>query len=282
MVQYMGKACESCKRVFEENEQIVYCPQCGAPLHRSCWEEKGGCPYSDRHASGFKWAPPAMEVWKAEEEKVLRLIEERRQREQEELDRQYSEKIYNGVSEREMTSFMNVKGVESLYRLAVIKRMILERKTVNLNFFAGLLSPYYQFFHGMLPLGGLMLLVYFITSLPVIITYYLAYAFPGTAEEMVNSFGLLDAINLTSYLRIGTLIFVGIFGDYLYIQHMVKKIKKIRNNFKDESSEEYLSALSAAGKGSGKLVGLCLLIQAALAVITFFVLQTVDFGALLT
>lgn len=277
----MGKACESCKRVFEEDEQVVYCPQCGAPLHRSCWEEKGGCPYSDRHASGFKWAPPAAEVWKAEEENIVRLIEERKQREQEELNRQYSEKKYNGVSEREMMSYMNVNGIESLHRMAVIKHMISEKKLVNLNFFAGLLSPYYQFFHGMLPLGALLMLIYFVTSIPVAIVYYLAFAFPEAAEEMVTGFGLLEAINLTSYLRIGILIFVSIFGDYLYIQHMVKKIKKIRLNFKDESSEEYLSALSAAGRGSWRLVGLSFLIQAALSVIMFFVLQYVDFAALL-
>lgn len=281
MVQYMGKACESCKKTFEENEQIVYCPLCGAPLHRSCWEEKNGCPYSERHASGFKWAPPAVDVWKAEEENIVRRIEERRQREEEELDRQYGEKKYNGVCERELMSFMNVNGFEALYRLESIKRLIAEKRLISLNFFAGILSPYNQFFHGMLPLGGLLLLVYFIMSIPSAVVYYLALAFPETAETMVNSCGLLDAVNLMSCLRIGIMLLLSVFGDYLYAQRMVKKIKKIRLQYEDEASEEYLSALAAAGKGSWRTVGLCILIQTVLSFITVFVLQAVDFSALL-
>ena len=281
MIQYVGKACESCKKAFDENEQIVYCPQCGAPMHRECWEEKGGCPYSDRHSSGFKWAPPAAEVWKAEEENIVQLIEERKRREEETLDREYGEKKYMGVCEREMMSFMNVRGVESLYRLAVIKHMISEKKLVNLNFCAGLLSPYNQFFHGMLPLGFLLLAVTFVTSIPSIIVNYLAVMFPETAEAMITGCGLLDTVNIMSYLRIGIMIFVSVFGDYLYIQWMVKKIKKIRENFEDERSEEYLSALAAAGRGKWGLVGLCFLIQMLLSAIMIFVLGAVDFGALL-
>lgn len=281
MIQYVGKACESCKKAFDENEQIVYCPQCGAPMHRECWEEKGGCPYSDRHSSGFKWAPPAAEVWKAEEENIVQLIEERKRREEETLDREYGEKKYMGVCEREMMSFMNVRGVESLYRLAVIKHMISEKKLVNLNFCAGLLSPYNQFFHGMLPLGFLLLAVTFVTSIPSMIVNYLAVMFPETAETMITGCGLLDTVNIMSYLRIGIMIFVSVFGDYLYIQWMVKKIKKIRQNFEDERSEEYLSALAAAGRGKWGLVGICFLIQMLLSAITIFVLGAVDFGALL-
>ena len=281
MIQYVGKACESCKKAFNENEQIVYCPQCGAPMHRECWEEKGGCPYSDRHSSGFKWAPPAAEVWKAEEENIVQLIEERKRREEETLDREYGEKKYMGVCEREMMSFMNVGGVESLYRLAVIKHMISEKKLVNLNFCAGLLSPYNQFFHGMLPLGFLLLAVTFVTSIPSMIVNYLAVMFPETAETMITGCGLLDTVNIMSYLRIGIMIFVSVFGDYLYIQWMVKKIKKIRQNFEDERSEEYLSALAAAGRGKWGLVGICFLIQMLLSAITIFVLGAVDFGALL-
>ena len=282
MIQYVGKACESCKKAFDENEQIVYCPQCGAPMHRECWEEKGGCPYSDRHASGFKWAPPAVEVWKAEEENIVQIIEERKRREEENLDREYGEKKYMGVCEREMMSFMNVRGVESLYRLAVIKRMISEKRLVNLNFCAGLLSPYNQFFHGMLPLGFLLLAVTFVTSIPSMIVNYLAIMFPETAETMITSCGLLDTVNIMSYLRIGIMIFVSVFGDYLYIQWMVKKIKKIRENYEDERSEEYLSALAAAGRGKWGLVGVCFLIQMLLSAIMILVMGGVDFGALLS
>ena len=35
--------CTKCEKTFTENDNIVYCPTCGAYYHIDCWNENGGC-----------------------------------------------------------------------------------------------------------------------------------------------------------------------------------------------------------------------------------------------
>ena len=55
MFFYNGCRCPVCDRPFQEDEDIVACPQCGAPHHRDCWKQEGHCHFEDRHAEGFRW-----------------------------------------------------------------------------------------------------------------------------------------------------------------------------------------------------------------------------------
>ena len=43
MSLYKGYKCAACGNVFDENDDVVVCPECGAPHHRSCYLEKGQC-----------------------------------------------------------------------------------------------------------------------------------------------------------------------------------------------------------------------------------------------
>lgn len=55
MISYKGYACPVCGKAFEENDDIVVCPECGAPHHRRCWEKEGRCGLSTSHSSDFSW-----------------------------------------------------------------------------------------------------------------------------------------------------------------------------------------------------------------------------------
>lgn len=61
-MRYQNESCALCGRPFDEGAgpapDIVVCPDCGAPLHRACWKEHGGCPYAERHGS-YVWQPKA-------------------------------------------------------------------------------------------------------------------------------------------------------------------------------------------------------------------------------
>lgn len=58
MYDYTGCQCSVCHQEFQPGDDIVVCPDCGAPYHRACYEYAGGCVYSGRHGEGFEWAPP--------------------------------------------------------------------------------------------------------------------------------------------------------------------------------------------------------------------------------
>lgn len=55
MSRYTGLLCESCKKPFTDNDDIVVCPDCGAPHHRSCYEAQGHCALQDKHSEKFVW-----------------------------------------------------------------------------------------------------------------------------------------------------------------------------------------------------------------------------------
>lgn len=55
MSRYTGLLCESCKKPFTDNDDIVVCPDCGAPQHRSCYETQGHCALRDQHSDKFVW-----------------------------------------------------------------------------------------------------------------------------------------------------------------------------------------------------------------------------------
>lgn len=320
MEELKGEVCEACGKEFEEKDintdGIVYCPVCGAPVHRSCWEEKGGCPFEDRHAEGYVYqqeeekkgytVKTVSEIYSeavhgeqgglqgdaenpdsdfdshSEEElaEQLRKFLENRSSEgsnKEKTYEEYGEKKYYGVSEREMMCFLNVDGPQRLYRLAMIKYMIVTGKKTNLNIFAGLLNPYNQFYKGMTFLGLLLTVFNYIMSLPQIIVYYMTFFKDKAAETAeaviggIDETALLSASNTLWFIQLIVVILLCVFGDYLYISFMVKKIKKIRSRFENEQSEEYLTALADAGRPRLSLVVLGFVLQAFLSLLTLLV-----------
>lgn len=48
-------SCDGCGRKFQQGEDIVVCPVCGTPQHRSCYELNGKCVNEEKHNNGFEW-----------------------------------------------------------------------------------------------------------------------------------------------------------------------------------------------------------------------------------
>jgi len=42
---------------MHEDDDIVVCPECATPQHRSCWLENGHCINQDKHGTDFIWTP---------------------------------------------------------------------------------------------------------------------------------------------------------------------------------------------------------------------------------
>ena len=238
--------CGFCNIAFKDDDDVVFCPDCGAPAHRSCWQQEGECVYADRHGKGFRWQSPA----------EIARDEAREHREQAEND--FCEKKYMGVSEREMLYVLNARSPQGLYRMALMKYMAAENRKVGFNVFAGILSPYNQFYKGMSAFGVLLTFVNFVTSLPQILLYYVSFFAENTADELFANGAFLGVANLMSYLQLTVMALLCVFGDYLYLLYMVKTIKKVRMDYEDDRSEDYVMALSEAGRTrwSRVLIGL--------------------------
>lgn len=59
MANFIGSKCIVCDKLFEKDDDIVVCPECGTPYHRNCYLEKGNCINTELHEKN--------ETWKAED-----------------------------------------------------------------------------------------------------------------------------------------------------------------------------------------------------------------------
>ncbi len=55
MPNFTGCPCKVCQNLFREEDDIVVCPECGTPYHRSCYEANGTCINTALHESGRSW-----------------------------------------------------------------------------------------------------------------------------------------------------------------------------------------------------------------------------------
>ena len=56
MLYYEGLTCPVCNKHFEEGEDIVTCPHCGLPHHRSCWLQENRCHDAENHGTENQWS----------------------------------------------------------------------------------------------------------------------------------------------------------------------------------------------------------------------------------
>lgn len=61
MSRYASVDCPICKKTLENGEEIVVCPECGAPYHKSCYQREGHCVYTELHEKGESWEAPKKE-----------------------------------------------------------------------------------------------------------------------------------------------------------------------------------------------------------------------------
>lgn len=52
---YEGMCCPVCYSKFFEDDDIVVCPDCGAPHHRDCYNSLGHCKYIAQHGTEQQW-----------------------------------------------------------------------------------------------------------------------------------------------------------------------------------------------------------------------------------
>lgn len=55
MANFTGAKCEYCKKIFEQTDDIVVCPECGTPYHRECYNQAGECINYELHQRGEDW-----------------------------------------------------------------------------------------------------------------------------------------------------------------------------------------------------------------------------------
>ncbi len=57
MTYFYNAVCPVCQQPLDKSQDIVVCPECGAPYHRACYKQAGKCLYEDKHGTDFTYLP---------------------------------------------------------------------------------------------------------------------------------------------------------------------------------------------------------------------------------
>ncbi len=149
------------------------------------------------------------------------------------------ERGVDGVSQRELTFF---SAFSVTHYLKAFTPFLLGLRKTGFNLMGGILMPINQFFRRMDGLAfALLALIALVEGVPV----------------MLERFALVSA-ELAGTLLIGGRVLLGaaavlmcVFGDYIYYKFAVKRIKKIREQFKGSvNTMDYFTALYVSGRPS--------------------------------
>lgn len=306
MTRFENKLCPICRVRFVKTADVVVCPTCGTPHHRSCYSIKGKCALEELHAEGWSWKGLLPDELKEREEMLkatgLPLIEpskaldelrreeipaktsatpppyeeEQRMFEEElgddnpfaELFKKFSDKEIgeDGVSMHELVAF----SATSVYHYG--KAFDAFRGNSGKPGASGKkrilsLNLSSGLFAPMFQVYRKMHL-FGIISLLLLLAPSIAAAF--VPDSIANELGN-ELMVLFQFVNIIIRIILCAFGDYVYYRHCISRIKKFRKSYDgDTRSEDYYLGLYEYGKPSiaGAAIG-CLALMLGYATVLY-------------
>ncbi len=285
--------CAFCKAILFDDDDVVYCPDCGAPHHRECYKSLGHCARIEYHG---KDEPAELEqkeksdldregktcpaCGKMSSSDTLfcpycgnRFIEPEEQEAQPEPPPEHDP--YSGVSPEEELDGVSATELASYVRLntrrylPLFKSFAGNKRKVGWNWAGFLFGPSWLFFRkcGIQGISAMLFSVIgYLMMCPLTSKYYTAVmgVLGGMTEEqieqitniepyadiiMADFMKAVDVSSLLLFLLGGVVLLlinvvVGMFGDRIYFNHCVEKVKKIHMN---EGIDNKLQAIMLMG-----------------------------------
>ena len=253
-----GPLCDICKEPLDNGEEKVYCPECGTPVHRSCWDKTRECPNTYLHTIGFDWEkehrkreePPARDlpgqsggVWISFDD-LVKEIEETPIRSEDDGE----ELTCLGVSQAELLHFLGINNISTARFFPLFMKMANTGKIFSVNLSALFFAPFYHFYRRMTGPAILLTVARFILMIPTVF-YEMAYWNSRSGDgRMFFAGGDLDSLAAAAnVLSVILQILLLLFTDYIYMRWTVNKILSIREKYKNADTREYYEALAHSG-----------------------------------
>ncbi len=284
MIDCKGQTCPICNVRFLDDDDIVFCPDCGTPHHRSCYKEHGSCANSSLHSSGFTWnpvapeplpqtcrncnatnkpgvpfcgscgvpldAPAPLEV--KSDESFLGAVSAVEMFEQivnisdnEELD---------GIKVKDWRTYIGKAAPRYLFSF---KRMDATKQKINFSLTAMLFAPIFFLYRRMWLIGILALLIDIILSIPSSIrVVQLLYGFEiNIDEETLNTLAYIASI-VTALVNAAW----GAFAIYLYRKSAIKNIKRMKKQAPSEEAYQQVLTKKAGPCGIVMIVSVGIMV----------------------
>lgn len=258
-MKYLGEICSVCSQAFEENNDVVVCPDCGTPHHRHCWQENQACANKDKHKDGFAYyvqveEPVANESIANQEEFTS---ENKQNTNFEEFKNSYGVEFgdkniasLDEIDGIKVKDFMQFIGFSSIYYLPVFYNFSKGKKKTSFNIMAGFFSPFHQLYRRMNVFGILLTIIHLFTSVNLVfdtLRWYFNIDLPTLLSKFNMSESVFnDYLLFAWFIDLAIFVLMALFNDRIYFNYVKKKIKYLRNQFSDD--KEYYAMLSRTGK----------------------------------
>ena len=254
MIDYQNCHCSSCHKPLHEGDDIVVCPECGAPYHRACYEKEGKCVFLEKHGTGFSFAPPKP---KEEEgihcpscnalnqkdnifcERCGQPLRGGQSFAQEETVSRPSfsplgapfpdpagpiptEKSYDGIASAAWAAFI---GSSSQYYLTQFSRMDRLNRKTSICWSALIYAPMYFFYRKMWGWGALSLGLSLLFNVP---SYLALFQSAGVAGSLLSANALEGLALICFVLNFASSVFFALYAFYLYRRHALKKLQALQ------------------------------------------------------
>lgn len=266
MLNYTGVSCPYCNQKFNEDDDIVVCPECGAPHHRECWEKENKCHFSVLHSENFEWKKPFDEE-KAEEENVKTVTcsfcgtenpenaisckkckspinivsnDSENKTGQDAFLASLTDPLggvpknadIGGVTAEELGKFI---GDRSPYFVRMFYILTKRNSSVSFNFFACIFNGFWFLSKKMYKLGiALCAVSMLVFSARAVTEYYLLSTLGSefTVNDLMQSptIGVTMAAYFLSMVQFAIMVLCGMFANSLYMKHCTKTIKSVENS----------------------------------------------------
>ena len=286
MFDHTGHKCAFCNKPFEAGDDVVVCPECGAPYHRSCYQQAGHCVFEEQHGTGFEWKPEpgsepkepdltcprcgaptpadsrfckqcgaAMPEAGAAPQGQAPTSDAERERWTWQMGFMASQfdpaEELDGIPLKDWANFV---GRSAPYYLANFKQLAQSGRKVGFSFSALFFGPFYYMFRKMWSWGLIFFGLEMLISLPSFLLILIASGSAATAGLPVN---LIQ--NLALFSNLASLILAAVRSMValpLYRKHIKKRLDAAYSQFPDAAQRSQ----AAAALGGTGIVGPALLI----------------------
>lgn len=250
-IQQKGISCALCHAYLFEEDDTVYCPVCGAPHHRECYNSIGHCALEEFHGTEKEYKKPVIEEQpKAEQPKQTKRVVFT---DEDELFKAYPHidflggvkpdyKLAKDVTAKEAANFVLSNTMRYIPKFVRLNK----KNKISFNFLAFLFPCGWFLSRKMYKNGivsGLLSVIAALFSIPLENTLFNLGILESASyyqmfEKISNHIGEIPiAVVVASF--IGTMfnltikLVCALFGDYWYKEHTIKTIKQIKSTSED-------------------------------------------------
>ena len=280
-IDFKGQQCVVCKAYLFEEDDVVFCPVCGAPHHRECYEKIGHCALEEFHGTELEYSKVKAQE-KVQEPKVNEKTEKTTETvicpfcyNEFPLEQKVCTncgrpntavnfggvvfdpmgnvpadfKLDEGVTAKEAAKFVRSSSNRYLPKFAKFSA----GGKISWNWAAFLLPEGWALHRKMTKLGIISIALMVIAGLCSMPFYSQLVEATGGYTELLNIWlGAAQSVKVLSLVAVGLELtmrfFLALFGDYIYYNHTVSKIKEIKEENAGNADEQF------AAKGGSNLI----------------------------